>query len=134
MNIIFQIEGGLGKSIMATAVVSVIRKRYKNAKIIVVTPYPDVFLNNPNIDKCYSTNNINGFYLKYIKDQKCKIFAEDPYRHNDFLLNKPVSLLKTWCELFNLKYSGEKPSIYLTKPEKDYFTPFYNTDKPIFVM
>ena len=29
MNIIFQIEGGLGKSIMATAMVKVIKKRYK---------------------------------------------------------------------------------------------------------
>ena len=49
MNIIFQIEGGLGKSIMATAMVKVIKKRYKNANIIVVTAYPDVFLNNPDV-------------------------------------------------------------------------------------
>ena len=37
MNIIFQIDGGLGKSILATAMTKVIRKRYKNANIIVVT-------------------------------------------------------------------------------------------------
>ena len=66
MNILFQIDGGLGKSIMATAVVKVIRKRYKNANIIVVTAYPDVFLNNPHISYAYRTDNINGFYLKYL--------------------------------------------------------------------
>ena len=48
MNVIFQIDGGLGKSIMATAMTKVLRKRYKNAHIIVVTAYPDVFLNNPH--------------------------------------------------------------------------------------
>ena len=43
MNVIFQIEGGLGKSIMATAIVKVIKKRYKNANLIVITGYPDIF-------------------------------------------------------------------------------------------
>ena len=51
MNIIFQIEGGLGKSILGTAVVKVIRKHYENANIIVVSHYPEVFLNNPDVNK-----------------------------------------------------------------------------------
>ena len=79
MNIIFQIEGGLGKSVMATAIVKVIKKRYKNANIIVVTAYTDVFLNNPDVFEVHHINQINGLYLKLIKDQKCKIFVEDPY-------------------------------------------------------
>ena len=49
MNIIFQIDGGLGKSIMATAMVKVIKNRYKNSNIVVVTAFPDIFLNNPHI-------------------------------------------------------------------------------------
>ena len=134
MNIIFQIEGGLGKSILGTAVVKVIRKHYKNANIIVVSHYPEAFLNNPDVNKIYNFNNINGFYLKYIKDQKCEIFIEDPYRHSNFLLQKPILILKTWCELFNLKYSGEQPQIYITQPEADYFVPYYNTEKPILAL
>ena len=58
MNIIFQIEGGLGKSIMATAMVKVIKNHYKDSTLIVVTPYPDVFLNNPQVDKVKNINNI----------------------------------------------------------------------------
>ena len=131
MNIIFQIDGGLGKSILATAMTKVLRKRYKNANIIVVTGHPDVFLNNPDINQVYDFNNTNGFYLKYIKDQDCKILVEDPYRRSDFILDKPKLLLKTWCELFGLRYNNEQPQIYLTQPEIDYFTPYYNTDKPI---
>ena len=131
MNIILQVDGGLGKSIMATAIIKVIRKRYKNSKIIIVTGFPDVFLNNPDVYETYQLTQIHGFYLKFIKDQKCKIFVADPYSSSDFILDKPISLLKTWCELYGLKYNNEQPQIYLTQPEIDYFTPYYTTDKPI---
>ena len=131
MNIIFQIDGGLGKNIMATAMIKVIKKRYKNYNLIVVSGYPDIFLHNPDVFKIYNSNNVNGFYVKYIRDQKCKIFVADPYKHSDFILEKPINLLKTWCEIYNLRYNGEKPEIYLTQPELDYFKPYYETDKPI---
>lgn len=134
MNIIFQIDGGLGKSIMATAMVEVIKKRYKNSFLIVVTAYPDVFLNNPHVDEVHQQNQVNGLYLKHIKDQDCKIFVIDPYRDTDFILEKPIHLFKTWCKVYGLKYNNEQPRIYLSQPEIDYFTPFYKTDKPIFVM
>ena len=130
MNIIFQIDGGLGKSIMATSMVKVIKKRYKNCKLIVVTAYPDVFLNNPHVDKLYKPDQMNGAYLKYVKDQDCKIFVEDPYRHSDFITEKH-HLFRTWCKIFGLNYGGEQPELYLTQPEIDYFTPFYKLDKPI---
>jgi ADP-heptose:LPS heptosyltransferase len=131
MNIIFQIEGGLGKSIMATAIVTAIKTRYKNANLIVVTGYADIFLNNPHIHETYDINQTNGLYLKYIKNQNCKIFASEPYKTSDYITNKPVSLLKTWCELFGLRYNNEQPQLYLSQPEIDYFSPYYSTDKPI---
>jgi hypothetical protein len=131
MNIIFQIEGGLGKSIMATAMVKVIKKRYKNANLIVVTAYPDVFLNNPDVSETHNINQISGLYLLYIKDQKCKVFASDPYKDTDFITEQPINLLKTWCKVLGLNYNNEQPQFYLTQPEKDYFKPFYTNDKPI---
>tara|TARA_B110000977_G_C11040011_1_gene478508 strand:- start:120 stop:1001 length:882 start_codon:yes stop_codon:yes gene_type:complete len=134
MNVIFQVDGGLGKSIMATAMVKVIKKRYKNANIIIVTAYPDVFLNNPNVFETHHTSQINGLYLKYIKDQKCKIFVEDPYRNSDFITEQPIHLFKTWCKIYGLTYNNEQPQIYLTQPEIEYFSPFYKTEKPILVI
>jgi len=130
MNIIFQIDGGLGKHIMATAMVKVLRKRYKNAHIVVSAAYPDVFLNNPHINECFNTNQMNGAYLKYVKDQDCKIFVADPYHHTSFITEKE-HLYKTWCKIYGLHYNNEQPEIYLTQPEKDYFKPFYNVEKPI---
>ena len=36
MNIIFKIDGGLGKSIMGTAIIKVIKKKYPKSNIIVL--------------------------------------------------------------------------------------------------
>lgn len=133
MNIIFQIDGGLGKSIMGTAMVKVLRKRYKNAHIVVSTAYPDVFLNNPNINECFATNQMGGAYLKYVKDQDCKLFISDPYHNTSFLTEKE-HLFRTWCKVYGLNYNNEQPELYLTQPEIDYFKPFYNIEKPIMVI
>ena len=133
MNIIFQIDGGLGKHIMATAMVKVLRKRYKNAHIIISAAYPDVFLNNPHINECFNTNQMNGAYLKYVKDQDCKIFVADPYHHTSFITEKE-HLYKTWCKIYGLNYNNEQPELFLTQPETDYFKPFYNVEKPIMVI
>jgi len=132
MNIIFQVDGGLGKSIASTAVIAAIKNHYKKSKIIVVTAYPDVFLNNPNVHKTYYSNQTNGFYTKYIKGKDCKVFACEPYTHNNFLLSNE-HLFRTWCKLCGVPYKGEKPEFYLTQAELDYFTPFYSSEKPIFV-
>jgi len=118
---------------MATAMVKVLRKRYKNAHIIVATSYPDVFLNNPYINECFETVKMGGAYLKYVKDQDCKVFIADPYSNSSFITEKE-HLLKTWCKIYGLHYNNEQPEIYLTQPEIDYFKPFYNTEKPIMVI
>lgn len=133
MNIIFQVDGGLGKSIASTAVIAAIKNHYKKSKIIVVSPYPDVFLNNPNVYRTYLTSQINGLYLKYIKGKDCKIFACEPYTHNNFLTGEE-HLLRTWCKLCGVPYKGEQPEFYLTQAEIDYFTPYYQPEKPIFVI
>ena len=72
-NVIFMVDGGLGKSIMATAILKVIKKEYKKANIIVITGYPDVFIGNPNVNKvlhqqqrleskCVKKVNCNGSF------------------------------------------------------------------------
>tara|TARA_R100000541_G_scaffold14890_1_gene24285 strand:+ start:842 stop:1717 length:876 start_codon:yes stop_codon:yes gene_type:complete len=131
MNIIFQIDGGLGKNIMATAIIKVIKKHYKNSNLIVVTSYTDVFLNNPYVFAVHQIGQLNGLYLKYIKDKDCKVFATEPYKDTDFITEKPINLLKTWCKILGLNYNNEQPQIYLTQPEIDYFSPYYLKDKPI---
>jgi ADP-heptose:LPS heptosyltransferase len=130
-NIIFQIDGGLGKSIMATAVLKAIKKEYRKANIIVVTAYPDVFIANPNVNKVLKYDQLSGIYEKNIMNNKdCKVFVADPYHTSDFI-TESKHLIQIWCEMFGLKYDGEMPELFLLKAEKEYFESFYRLDKPI---
>jgi len=129
-NVIFQIDGGLGKSIMATAVLKAIKKEYKKANIVVITHYPDVFINNPNVNKVLHHQQVTSLYKTYIQNKDTKVFITDPYSTSDFI-TESNHLLKIWCELYGLKYNGEKPEIFLSKGEKEYFESFYRLDKPI---
>lgn len=129
-NVIFTIDGGLGKSIMATAILKVIKKEYKKANIIVVTGYPDVFIGNPNANKVLHQQQAVGLYKNYIQNKNTKVFITDPYSTSDFI-TESNHLLKIWCDIYGLKYNGELPEIFLSKGEKEYFAPFYKLDKPI---
>ena len=128
--VIFQIDGGLGKSIMATAILKAIKKKYQNANVIVVTGYPDVFIGNPNANKVLHQHQAVGLYKNYIQNKNTKVFITDPYSTSDYI-TESNHLLKIWCELYGLNYNGELPEIFLSKGEKDYFAPFYKLDKPI---
>jgi ADP-heptose:LPS heptosyltransferase len=130
MNVIFSIEGGIGKSIMATAVLKAIKKQYKKANIIVVTGYPDVFIANPNVNKVLKFEQLSGMYEQNIMNKECKVFVSDPYHTSDFI-TESKHLIQIWCEMFDLQYDGEMPELFLLKAEKEYFEPFYKLDKPI---
>jgi len=130
MNVIFSIEGGIGKSIMATAVLKAIKKQYKKANIIVVTGYPDVFIANPNVNKVLKFDQLSGMYEQNIMNKECKVFVSDPYHTTDFI-TESKHLIQIWCEMFGLQYDGEMPELFLLKAEKEYFEPFYRLDKPI---
>jgi len=133
MNIIFKIDGGLGKSIMATAIIKVIKKEYPDSKLIVITPYPDVFVNNPYVYKSLKQNQTFEIYKKYIKDKDAKIFVANPYGASDFILSQE-HLIKTWCNIYGLEYDGEMPELFLSNAEKNYYQNIYKTDKPIFAL
>lgn len=133
MNIIFQIEGGIGKSIMATAVCEAIKKKYPEYNLIVITAYPEVFVCNPNVDKCLRFNELRYFYQDYIDGKKIKAFLHNPYFESDFIMQNE-HLIKIWCDMFKVKYNGEKPKIYLTEREINYYTNQFESEKPIMVI
>jgi len=133
MNIIFTIDGGLGKSIMSTAVLSAIKKQYPKAYIIVITGYPDVFIANPNVNKVLNHTQTNGIYKKYVMNKDCKVFVADPYNTSDYI-TESKHLIEIWCEMFGITYNGEQPELFISKSERQYFENFYKTEKPIFAI
>ena len=130
MNIIFDVSGGLGKSILATAVLSAIKKHYKKSNVIVITSYPDVFINNPNVNRVIAHGTVTNLHRDFIENKDAKVFITDPYTTSDYI-TESNHLIKIWCDLCGVKYNGEQPELFLSKGEKEYFAPFYKLDKPI---
>jgi ADP-heptose:LPS heptosyltransferase len=130
MNIIFDISGGLGKSILATAVLKAIKKHYKKANIIVLTSYPDVFINNPNVNRVITHGAVGNIYKELIENKDAKVFVADPYSHSDYI-TESKHLLDIWCNMCGVEYNNEEPEIILSKGEIEYFKQFYKLNKPI---
>ncbi len=133
MNIIFQIDGGIGKSIMATAVCEAIKKKHPKDNLIVITAYPEVFLCNKFVDKCFTFNQINYFYSTFVEGEKCKFMLHNPYLDTNFL-NKKEHLIQTWCSMFDVDYNGEKPSLFLTEREDKFYSNQFQFEKPLMVI
>ena len=134
MNIIFTITGGIGKCIAGTAVAEAIKKQYPDSKLIVISPHPNIFKNNPFVDKVEQIHGfLNAAYELYCKGKEFKVFTVDPFHHNDFITNTG-HLIPTWCKANSIKYNGELPQIFLSEAEQDYYGNYYNFDnlaKPI---
>lgn len=133
MNIIFDVSGGLGKSVMSTAVLKAIRKHYTKDNIIVVTSYPDVFKNNPNANRIITHANSGPVFRDFINNREAKVFLTDPYTTSDFITEKK-HLIEIWCDLCGVRYDGEFPELFISKSERQYYEQFYKLDKPIFAI
>lgn len=89
MKIVLQINGGIGKSIAATAVCKAIKAQYPECELTVISGYPEVFAGNPNVDVTKTTNELNYFYSTYVAGQpENKFFLTDPYLATDFIHRK----------------------------------------------
>jgi hypothetical protein len=133
MKIVFQIDGGLGKCIMATAVCEAIKKQEPDAELIVVCGYPDVFLNNPFVDKVYAFGEASYFYQDVIMSGDVRTHLHNPYLETNHILRKE-HLLKTWTRMFGYLYNGEFPQIYLTDRERSFHSQKYLSEKPLMVL
>lgn len=133
MNIILEINGGLGKSIAATVFCSKIKKKYPNSKLIVVTHWKDVFLNNPNVDVCLAGGEDSEFYEKYVENQETLFLLRDPYTTHGYNSQRE-HILSSWCKMIGEEYQGELPELYFTPQELQYYSQFFKSDKPVFII
>lgn len=133
MNIIFQINGGIGKVIASTAICASIKSKYPNDKLIVVSGYPEVFLGNPYVERAYAFGQQAYFYQEYIENQEVLILAHDPYLEAKHIKNEE-HLIETWCKLFDLRITKTTGELFLTHREIDFFSKKFVSDKPIFLM
>lgn len=114
---VFHIEGGIGKNIVATNIVRNIKTTHPDRELVVVSPYPEIFLNNPNVYRVYKIGMCPYFYDDFIKDKESKIFKHEPY-NSDGVINRTQNLVKAWAESLSLELDKIKPEIFFNDIEE----------------
>jgi len=130
---IFHVQGGIGKHIAATAVAAAIKNNHRDRKLIVVCAYPEIFLNLSYVERVYPIGQTQYFYQEYIQGKDSIIFYHEPYFTTAHIYKRKV-LIENWCELYGLKYNGEKPQIKFNQLQFDISKKFWSRKKPIMVL
>lgn len=115
--VVWHIEGGLGKNIAATALIKDVKEKYSDRKLIMVVSYPEIFLNNPYIDRVYRIGMTSYFYDDYINGKDTIIFKHEPYFQSDHITKKK-HLIENWCDLLGIQYTKQLPNIYANGVQK----------------
>lgn len=130
--LVWHIEGGLGKNIAATSLISSIKQKHPDRKIILVVSYPEIFLNFPEVERVYAVGHTPYFYQDYIEDKDTLV-----YRHEGYFQTKHISkqqhLIESWCELFELEYTNQTPVLLLNMVQQR-MTYSWQREKPIMVI
>jgi len=129
---IWHIQGGLGKNIAGSALVKTIKEKYPDRKLIMISSHPEVYLNNPLVDRVYQLGQAPYFYQDYIENKDVIISKHEPYNQSDHITKKK-HLLENWCDLMGLKYSGQLPVIIPNYPQ-GMLPSLWNREKPIMVI
>ncbi len=109
MNI-YLVEGGIGKHVMFSSLIS---KLGKNEKIIIVSGYPDIFINHPRVELSVTYDH-PGLYDKYIKNSENNILHSEPYYSN--YVKGDQHMILSWCRLFGEEYNSTTlPELYTSE-------------------
>ena len=123
------LNGGIGKHICATTMLRQIQEKEPDARITVVSGFPEIFLFNPRV---YRNLHLSTSYLydDYIEGTDYR--AGDPYHHIDYYKNtKHISNLYPLAYRFPEENDNILPEIYLSDQEKKFVQKFVKQNKPI---
>jgi ADP-heptose:LPS heptosyltransferase len=130
---IFHVQGGIGKHIAATAVAKAIKANHPDRKLIVVCAYSDIFINLPYVHRVYTIGATQYFYQEYVQNKDSILFHHEPYFTTNHI-HKRKKLIENWCDMYNIKYSGEKPDLIFNKLQYNISQKFWKRNKPLMVI
>lgn len=109
---IVQIDGGIGRCICATPALVNLSKKVGH-KLTLITPWKDVFINAPFVEKMYRPDND---YLFDDVISKGKFYYPEPY-HSDLYYTQKHHLVQSFNHLLNGIEKFEAPQLFLSYPE-----------------
>ena len=132
-NIIFHVNGGIGKNVAATAVAQAFKENYPEHDITVITGWPELWKTDPNCSKVYRFGQTQYFYEDHIKERNPLVFAQEPYLSSQHIVDKKP-LRQSWIEMFGMEYKEEYyPKIHFNFQHLEKAREF-KRDKPILLI
>jgi hypothetical protein len=123
-NIVITVNGGAGKNIIFTTTAKNVKIQYPDHNLVVISAYPELFLNIPFIDRVYRMGSTPYLHEDLIASNTESLsYAVEPYQHDGYL-NEKEHLAVTWAKVLgvedkNIKHS--EPFIKLTSREMELF-------------
>lgn len=98
------VEGGLGKSVMFTALMKDLSKKYE--KIYVLSPYFDVFKACPYVTDAFPMGQVSTIYQQLCLSDDCDVLWKEPYTNQKFI-KKQCHLFDAWAEELGITLSDK---------------------------
>lgn len=130
---LLHIQGGIGKCIMATAVIRSYKQTNPEQEIVVVSGYPEVFVNNPDVTKNFGYNT-PYLWKDYYSQPDVYVYAGDPYFTQSWIKNEKKHLIDIWCEEIGVPSTQKTPLLHFSGPELDELNAMIKVDKPLLVV
>ena len=132
-TLVLHIQGGLGKCIMATAVIRSYKAANPKTEIVVVSGYPEVFLHNPDVHKNFPFNT-PYLWKDYYNKLGSTVHAQDPYLDQAWIKNHKRHLIDVWCGMLRVPNIQKTPLLYFSGAEVDELQSMIQVHKPLLVI
>lgn len=123
-NLVITVNGGAGKNVIFTTTAHNLKLQYSNHNLVVIAPYPELFLNIPFIDRVYRMGSTPYIYEDLIASNTDSLsYAVEPYQHNGYL-NEREHLAVTWAKALGVEDKNiinDKPYMNITSRELEFF-------------
>lgn len=118
MRCFVMINGGTGKSIMATAMMPLLKKKYE--EVYVCSPYVDVFKACSYVDEAFAPGMPN-LYRDILCDDDVELLCREPYSNSRFI-KKEIHLFEAWAEEWGIELEEDPMDMHPILDKWDEFT------------
>lgn len=97
---LINVEGGLGKNIMLTAILKELKEKGGYDEVYVISPYHDVFKACSVVTDAFQPG-LGTLYQELVLDPECDVLWKEPYS-NQLFIKKQCHLFDAWFDEFGI--------------------------------
>lgn len=118
MKCLINVEGGMGKNVMLTSILPLLKEKYD--EIYVISPYHDIFKACSYVTDAFQPGQ-GSLYQELVLDDDCDVLWKEPYSNQKFI-KKQCHLFEAWLEEFGIEYDGDVTELVpnLDRIEQEY--------------